>query len=90
MNEKKIITESPEWDWAIAREYMDKAVREGRTEDDGLWDYLANFGISSPKEDEAFLQKFSEETQKSFDRIDVYLDQMRKFMHAAQKKYAGV
>jgi hypothetical protein len=90
MDEKKIVTASSDWDWEIAREYMDKAVSEGRTEDDGLWDYLATFGISSPKENEAFLRKFDDETNQSFERLEGYLEEIKRLARAAQKKYAGV
>jgi hypothetical protein len=88
MNDKKNSSEGINWE--LAHEYMDKAVREGRTEDDGFWDYLATFGITHPEEDEAFLQKFREENRKSTERIMGYLEEMKRLARAAQKKYAGV
>jgi hypothetical protein len=90
MAEKQIMTQSSDWDWGIAREYMNQAVDQGRTEDDGLWDYLATFGISSPQEDEAFLRKFDAETSQIFERIESYMDEMKRLARAAQQKYAGV
>jgi hypothetical protein len=90
MNDQKVLAQSSDWDWEVARAYMDKAVREGRTEDDGLEDYLASLGFTRTKDHEAFLQNFSEETQKSFERIEGYLGEMRKLIRAAKKKYAGV
>ncbi len=69
---------------------MHKAVREGRTEDNGGWDNLATFGITRPEEDEAFLQKFPEEYRESSERIRGYLEEIKRLAREAQKKYAGV
>jgi hypothetical protein len=88
MNDKKDLSEG--FDWDVVQEYIDKAMREGRTEDDGWWDYFETLGITRPEEDEAFLQKFREEDRKSTERILSYLAEIKKLARAAQKKYAGV
>jgi len=90
MDDKKVSVQSVDWDWQVARAYMDKALREGRTEDDGFEDYLASLGFTRTQEIEAYLQKSREETRQSFERITSYLEQMRRIVHTAQKKYAGV
>jgi hypothetical protein len=88
MNEKKDSSEG--FDWDVAQGYIDKALREGRTEDNGWWDYFETIGIIRSEEDEAFLQKFREEDRKSTERILSYLAEIKKLARAAQKKYAGV
>jgi len=77
-------------DVMAALEYIEKAKKAGRSEDEAFSDYLVSRGFRSSEEYEAFLQKSREETRQGFERITGYLEQMRKIVHAAQKKYAGV
>jgi len=88
MNAQKDLSEG--FDWDVVHEYIDRAIHEGRTEDDGWWDYLETIGITRPEEDEAFLQNFREENRKSIERIMGYLEEIKQLARAAQKKYAGV
>jgi hypothetical protein len=88
MNAKKSLAE--DFDWDVAHDYMDKAVREGRTEDDGFEDYLASLGFTRTKDIQAFLQKFREEDRELTERIRHNLNQIRKIVRAAQQQYAGV
>lgn len=48
------------FDWDIADAYINKAVREGRTEDDGFEDYLETLGVSRSEETDALLSKTHE------------------------------
>ncbi len=77
-------------DVMAALEYIEKAKKAGRSEDEAFSDYLVSRGFRSSEEYEAFLQKSREETRQSFERITSYLEQMRRIVHTAQKKYAGV
>ena len=86
MIEEKRLAER--FDWELANAYMDRAEREGRTEDDGFWDYLETFGISRPEETDAFLKKIREKDRKSTERILGYLEEIRQIAREAQKKYA--
>jgi hypothetical protein len=72
-----------------ALEYMKRAKLEGRTEKEGLSDYLVTLGFTRPEE-EAFLQKFRQENREFTERIMANLEQIKKIARAAQKKYAGV
>ena len=77
-------------DWELANQLMDKAVREGRTEDDGFWDYLATLGITRPEENRATLQRILEEDRQLSERMRANLEQMEKLARAAQRKYSRV
>ncbi len=88
MNEEKSIAEK--FDWDLANDYIEKAEREGRTADDGYWDYLETLGIPRPEETAAFLKRTREENSKLTKQIRGSLEQMRQIVQAAQKKYAGV
>ena len=78
------------FDWNLANAYIDKAVQEGRSEDEGFEDYLATLGFTRPKDIDAFLQKFREEDRKSTERIMGYLNEIKRLAHVVQKQYAGV
>jgi hypothetical protein len=69
---------------------MKRAKREGRTEKDGISDYLATLGFSRPEEEEAFMQKFRKENRELTERIMANLEEIRRIARAAQEKYAGV
>jgi len=88
MNEGKSITE--EFDRELALAYIEKAEREGRTADEGYWDYLETLGIPRPEETDAFLKRIREENDQINKRLRGYLDEIRQLARAAQKKYAGV
>jgi hypothetical protein len=88
MNEEKSITER--YDRSLALAYIEKAEREGRTANDGWWDYLKTLGIRRPEETDAFLKRISEENDQINHRLRGYLDEMRQIARAAQQKYAGV
>ena len=88
MNQGQSIAEK--FDWNLANEYIEKAEREGRTADDGYWDYLETLGIPRPEETAAFLKRAREENSKLTRQIRDYLEQMRQIVRAAQQKYAGV
>jgi hypothetical protein len=78
-----------QFDWNLANAYMDKAVQEGRAEDEGFEDYLGTLGFTRTKDIDAFLQKFREEDRKSTERIMGYLEEIKRLARAAQKKYTG-
>jgi len=86
MNANKSVVER--YDKNIARQYMAKAVREGRTGDDGLWDYLETLGIRRPEATDAIVKKVLDEDRKSTERILGYLEEIRKLAREAQRKYA--
>jgi hypothetical protein len=88
MNDEKRVAENFDRELAIA--YIEKAEREGRTADDGWWDYLETLGIPRPEETEAFLKRVREENDQINKRIRAYLDEIRRLAREAQKKYAGV
>jgi hypothetical protein len=88
MNEEKSITERFDRNLAIA--YIEKAEREGRTANDGWWDYLETLGIRRPEETDAFLKRISEENEQINTRLRAHLDEIKRLARAAQKKYAGV
>ncbi len=88
MNEEKSIAEK--FDWELANEYVEKAEREGRTADDGYWDYLTTLGIPRPEETDAFLKRVREENDQINSRLRGHLDEIRRLARAAQQKYAGV
>jgi hypothetical protein len=66
-----------EFDRDIAQAYMNKAVRDGRTEDDGYNDYLETLGIRRPETREAFLSKLHEWNCELGKRLKVNLDEFR-------------
>ncbi|MCI0698863.1 hypothetical protein L0337_43545 [candidate division KSB1 bacterium] len=88
MNEGKSTTD--EFDRELALAYIEKAEREGRTADEGYWDYLETLGIPRPEETDAFLKRIREENDQINKRLRGYLDEIRQLARAAQKKYAGV
>lgn len=80
---------APKFNVTVARQYMQKAKREGRTEKDGISDYLAALGFSRPEEEEAFMQKFSAENRELTERIMANLEEIRQIARTAQKQYTG-
>ena len=88
MNEKKSVAER--FDRDLALKYMEKARLAGRTNSDGMWDYLETLGIRRPEATDAVLEKFREEDRKSDERILGYLNQMRELYRAAQARYSRV
>ncbi len=88
MNEEKDIVEL--FDRKLARAYMEKALREGRTEDDGFGDYLETLGIRRPEATDAVLEKFNKENDESNARIMANLAEIRRIARAAQQRYAGL
>lgn len=77
------------FDVAVAREYMKRAKREGRSEKDGISAYLTTLGFSRPEDEDAFMQKFRQENRELNERIVANLEEIRRIARAAQKKYAG-
>jgi hypothetical protein len=88
MNGEKSIAEN--FDRELAYAYIEKAEREGRTADDGWWDYLETLGIPRPEETEAFLKRVREENDQINHRIRAHLEEIKRLARVAQKKYAGV
>lgn len=87
MNEEKSIAER--YDRNLALAYIEKAEREGRTPNEGWWDYLSTLGIRRPEETDAFLRRVTEENDQINKRLRGHLDEMRRLVRAAQQKYAG-
>lgn len=87
MNEGK--STADEFDRELALAYIEKAEREGRTADDGYWDYLATLGIPRPEETDAFLKRIREENDQINKRLRGHLDEMSRLARAAQESYAG-
>lgn len=86
MAEKKDIVEL--FDRKLARVYMEKAVREGRTDDDGMGDYLETLGIRRPEATDVVLEKFRKENNAGNARIRASLEEMRRLVREIQHKYA--
>jgi len=79
--ENKSLAKSFDRDIAVA--YMNKAVREGRTEDDGFENYLETLGISRSEKTDALLSKTRERDRELDKRLKRNLDEFRMNTSAA-------
>ncbi len=78
------------FDRDIAQAYMNKAVRDDRTEDDGFNDYLETLGIRRAGKTNALLSRTRKWNRELDKRLKKNLDEFRMTTSAAQKKYDGV
>jgi hypothetical protein len=59
-----------EFDSALAEEYIQRALHEGRSEDEGLDDYLEReLGLSRPERIDEFLRQIDEREKRSREKF---------------------
>jgi hypothetical protein len=81
---------SNKFDWDIAHAYINKAVRDGYTDDDGFEEYLETLGIRRLEKSNDLMGRIREKNCKLTERIKMNLEQIREISRSAGKKYSRV